>query len=44
MEERRFKNRLEEVQWIAQQNGWEPMTDEEREELDEIVRMVTNLN
>ena len=44
MEERRFKNRLEEVQWIAQQNGWEPMTAEEREELDEIVRMVTNLN
>ena len=41
---RRFKNRLEEVKWIAQQNGWGPLTDEEKKELDELVRMVTNLN
>ena len=44
METRNFKNRLEEAKWIAEQNGWEPMTAEEREELDDIVRSFTNLN
>lgn len=44
MEERKFKNRLEEVEWIAQQNGWEPLTEEERAELDDLVRSFTNLN
>ena len=41
---RKFKNRLEEVKWIARQNGWGPLTKEEKAELDEIVRSVTNLN
>lgn len=41
---RKFRNRLEEVKWIAQQNGWGPLTEEEKKELDDIVRTVTNLN
>jgi len=44
MEERKFKNRLEEVQWIGQQNGWEPMTESEKLELDDLVKTFTNLN
>ena len=44
MEERKFENRFEEVKWIAQQNGWVPMTKEEKKELDELVRTFTNLN
>ena len=41
---KRFENRLEEVKWIAQQNGWGPLTEEEKEELDDLVRSITNLN
>jgi len=44
MEERKFKDRLEEVKWIAQQNGWGPLTEEDKAELDDLVRSFTNLN
>ena len=44
MEERRFKNRREQADWYAQQMGWGPLTAEDRQAIDEAVRMVTNLN
>lgn len=44
MEEMKFKNRLEEARWIAVQNGWEPMTVSEKEELDDVVKSFTNLD
>ena len=44
MDERKFENRLEEVKWIAQQNGWGPLTEGEKMELDELVRTFTNLD
>ena len=44
MEQRKFKNRLEEVRWIDQQKGWRPLTDEEKAELEDLVRTFTNLN
>lgn len=44
MEERRFKNRLEEVEWLDMQKGWGPLTEEDEAALDDAVRMVTNLN
>ena len=43
MEQRRFKNRLEQAEWVAAQRGWGPMTPEEKADLDDAVRMVTNL-
>ena len=43
MEDKKFNNRLEQVQWYEQQQGWGPLTDEDRQALDEAVRMVTNL-
>ncbi len=43
MEEMKFNNRLEQVQWYEQQQGWGPLTDEDKQALDEAVRMVTNL-
>lgn len=43
MEEGRFKNRLEEVEWLEAQKGWEPLTEEDKAALDDAVRMVTNL-
>ena len=43
MEDMKFNNRLEQVQWYEQQQGWGPLTDEDRQALDEAVRMVTNL-
>ena len=42
MEDMKFNNRLEQVQWYEQQ-GWGPLTDEDRQALDEVVKMVTNL-
>lgn len=44
MEQRKFKNRLEEVRWINQQKGWKPLTEEEKTELNDLVRTFTNLN
>lgn len=44
MEGKNFKNRLEEVQWIGLQNGWEPLTEDERIELNDLVKSFTNLN
>jgi hypothetical protein len=43
MEDLKFNNRLEQVQWYEQQQGWGPLTDEDKQALDEAVRMVTNL-
>ena len=43
MEEKNFKNRLEEAQWIGLQNGWEPLTEDEKVELDDLVKSFTNL-
>lgn len=39
-----FKTRSEKMAWIAQQKGWGPLTEEDKKELDEAVRMVTNLD
>lgn len=44
MEKKKFKSRLEEIKWKDAQKGWEPLTEKEKAELDEAVRMVTNLN
>ena len=44
MEERRFKGRLEEVEWLDSQKGWGPLTEEDKAALDDAVRMITNLN
>ena len=44
MEERKFKNRTERLEWLDAQRGWGPLTDEERAILDDAVRMVTNLD
>ena len=43
MEDMKFNNRLEQVQWYEQQQGWGPLTDEDKQAIDEAVRMVTNL-
>lgn len=43
MEGKTFKNWLERADWVAQQKGWEPLTEEDREAIDDAVRMVTNL-
>ena len=44
MEERKFKNRSEQVEWVAQQKGWGPLTEEDIAALDDAVRMITNLD
>ena len=44
MEERKFKTRSEQVEWYAQQRGWEPLTEEDIAALDDAVRMITNLD
>ena len=44
MEERKFKNRFEQADWYARQMGWGPLTAEDRQAIDEAVRMVTNLD
>ncbi len=43
MEQKKFKSRLEEIKWKDSQNGWGPLTEEEKAELDDAVRMITNL-
>lgn len=42
--ERQFKNRSEQIEWYAQQRGWEPLTEEDKVALDDAVRMITNLD
>ena len=44
MEERKFKNRTEQAEWVARKKGWGPLTDEDRAAIDDAVRMVTNLD
>lgn len=44
MEERKFKNRSEQIEWFAKQRGWGPLTEEDIEALDDAVRMITNLD
>ena len=39
-----FKTRFEQMEWYAKQRGWKPLTEEEKAELDDIVRAVTNLD
>ena len=31
MEERKFKNRSEQVEWYAKQRGWGPLTEEDEQ-------------
>lgn len=44
MEEMKFKNRFEQIEWYAKQRGWAPLTEEDIEALDDAVRMITNLD
>ena len=43
MEELKFKNRTERLEWLDAQRGWGPLTEEEKAILDDAIRMVTNL-
>ena len=40
----KFRNRLEQAEWIEKQLGWGPMTEEDRAALEDAVRLVTNLD
>lgn len=40
----KFRNRFEQVDYYAKQRGWKPLTPDEKKELDEAIRMVTNLD
>jgi len=44
MEEKKFKNRRERLEWLDAQKGWGPLTEEDKIALDDAVRMVTNLD
>jgi hypothetical protein len=44
METRKFNNRSEQIEWYAQQRGWEPLTEEDKAALDDAVRIITNLD
>ena len=44
MEEKKFKNRTERLEWLDAQKGWGPLTEEEKAILDDAIRMVTNLD
>ncbi len=44
METRQFKTRSEHIAWVAQQKGWQPLTEEDKAALDDAVRMITNLD
>jgi hypothetical protein len=44
METRKFNNRFEQMEWVAQQKGWGPLTEEDKAALDDAVRMITNLD
>lgn len=43
MEQKRFKNRREQADYYAQLRGWKPLSEAEKAELDDAIRMVTNL-
>lgn len=43
MEQKKFKGRLEEIEWKDAQNGWDTLSEEDKADLDDAVRMVTNL-
>ena len=44
MEDKKFKSWLDRAEWVAQQKGWEPLTEEDKEAIDDAVKMVTNLD
>jgi hypothetical protein len=44
MEERKFRNRTERMEWYEKQMGWGPLTEEDKAAIDDAVRMVTNLD
>ncbi len=44
MEERKFKNRREQMEDYARRMGWGLLTEEDKIALDDIVRMVTKLD
>ena len=44
METKKFKNRREQADYYAKLRGWKPLTDEEKAELDDAIRMITNLD
>ena len=44
MEEKKFKNRREQMEYYAKLRGWGPLTEEEKIILDDAVRMITNLD
>lgn len=44
MEDKKFKNWLDRAEWVAEQKGWGPLTDEDKVAIDDAVRMVTNLD
>lgn len=44
MEDKKFKNRREQADYYASLRGWGPLSDEDKAALDDIVRMVTNLD
>ena len=44
MEEKKFKNRREQADWIAKQRGWGPLTEEDKIALDDAVRLITSLD
>ncbi len=44
METKKFKNRREQADYYAQLRGWKPLTEEEKAELDDAIRMITNLD
>ena len=44
MEEKKFKNRRERMDYFAKLRGWGPLTEEDKIALDDAVRLVTNLD
>ena len=44
MEEKKFKNRREQMEYYAKLRGWGPMTEEDKIALDDAVRLITNLD
>ncbi|MBQ3658094.1 MAG: hypothetical protein II956_14830 [Bacteroidales bacterium] len=43
METKKFKTRREQVDYYAQLRGWKPLTEKEKAELDDAIRLITNL-
>ena len=44
MEEKKFKNRREQMEYYAKLRGWGPLTEEDKIALDDAVRLITNLD